>query len=884
MRGDAPIMVNGLPTLVYLLNYGDSEIFEIVCSVLETLAFRISLGAEAVNSFPLERIVSLSLNKNQEVRKQSLHALGCLSGLSEEASRAVMDVGVMDMARNLLETGDTDTLEWTCDLLNKLARHDSLKTKVAQSVPYAPIFAAVERTLSKSGMSVLLLISGGSLSCVQACASESNLRWMCKMLDSQSTSIVAFACRILGNVAQHDYFVESILQLAPCQRLVSLAAHTDPNVASAATYALSEISWVEAGMDSVSNVLAQQQRGETPAKTAEVLPSPAEEDDNISMPWNFQHNVHVDEGFTGLPPSWTTALQEAGFSDEEIAAILQRRLADRPRAQSPAAVVRPVPRSTLLPRNQQDQHTPASSLSASSTSSSPTPDLPGSQYSSTKIEFASPKVDYASPKTGSVTEPFGRSDHDEDDIEDWEDEYEYGYEFVEDDREKRGIAGKVESPNAGVGGYGSAFGSPSAAPAGYGYGGSSERASAEPRWQEEEEEEEDEEGTLGPKQRAALGLAIRDAAPARAQVITARRTSRALLSHGFLSALDLAMRPITPAQRYAGWVAAAVAPLEEFIDEPVDPRDFYDDLQEIAEGESGSVYAAALVPDAPMHKLKLPPLIKARDADALAKGHRVLVAIKFVELNPGGSQKLVDVQRECSLLQGLRCDHVLGLDALYVDLVEDSLWIRMELMERSLADVVGLVDEGLRLQEPRIVARFARDMLQALDSLQKHHIAHRDLRSDNLLLNAEGFLKLADFSNAVGVTPESPLATDVVGVVYWQAPEVRSGSYDPLKIDVWSVGATVWELAEASPPFSDTQQPADRWPPLSDPALYPPSFNDFLRMCSEPAASRPTPGALLETPFVQKACGRPVIVQLLSRCTAIEQVLHAGDVPPDSPP
>lgn len=65
-------------------------------------------------------------------------------------------------------------------------------------------------------------------------------------------------------------------------------------------------------------------------------------------------------------------------------------------------------------------------------------------------------------------------------------------------------------------------------------------------------------------------------------------------------------------------------------------------------------------------------------------------------------------------------------------------------------------------------------MLQALDFLQKHHIAHRDLRSDNLLLNSEGILKLADFSNAIGVTPESPLATDVVGVVYWQAPEVRS--------------------------------------------------------------------------------------------------------------
>ncbi|KAJ7270709.1 kinase-like domain-containing protein [Mycena haematopus] len=347
--------------------------------------------------------------------------------------------------------------------------------------------------------------------------------------------------------------------------------------------------------------------------------------------------------------------------------------------------------------------------------------------------------------------------------------------------------------------------------------------------------------------------------------------------------MGLATTPITPAQRYAGWLAAAVAPLEEYIDELIDPHEFYGEMQEIAEGENGSVYAATILPDAPIHKLRLPPLVKARDIDTLARGEAAVVALKLVEVLPGGSQKLVDVRRECELLKGLRCEQVLGVDALYVDVEEDSLWIRMELMERSLADVVGLVDQGLRLQEPRIVARFANDMLQALDFLHKHRIAHRDLRSDNLLLNSQGFLKLADFSNAVGVTPENPLATDVVGVMYWQAPEVRSGSYDPLKIDVWSVGATVWELAEAAPPFSDTQQPAERWPPLSDSALYPPSFHEFLRMCSEPAASRPTPGALLETPFVQKACGRPVIVQLLSTCTAIEQALVAGE-PPGSPP
>ncbi|KAJ7778484.1 kinase-like domain-containing protein [Mycena metata] len=335
-------------------------------------------------------------------------------------------------------------------------------------------------------------------------------------------------------------------------------------------------------------------------------------------------------------------------------------------------------------------------------------------------------------------------------------------------------------------------------------------------------------------------------------------------------------------RRYVGWVAAAVAPLEEFIDEPSDPRDFYDGLREIAEGGSGSVFAATLVPDAPLDHLRLPSLVKARDTDNVRMGRDVLVAIKCVMLVPGENTKVADVRRECELLKGLSCEQILGLDALYVDLEEESLWIRMELMERSLANVIELAEEGLR--EPRIIARFASDMLQALDYLQRHRIAHCDLRSDNLLLNRQGVLKLADFSSAVLATSDIAFATSPVGVMYWQAPEVRSGSYDPLKIDVWSVGATVWELAEGRPPFSDTHEPAHRWPPISDPTLYPPSFHDFLHVCSAPAMIRPSPRDLLEAPYLQKACGRPVIVQLLARCTEIEDPLQGRDGLPNLPP
>ncbi|KAF9264478.1 hypothetical protein L218DRAFT_1026857 [Marasmius fiardii PR-910] len=51
------------------------------------------------------------------------------------------------------------------------------------------------------------------------------------------------------------------------------------------------------------------------------------DDENISTPWNFQHNIHVDDALTGLPPSWTVTLAKAGFTEEEIAAIYARKQA-----------------------------------------------------------------------------------------------------------------------------------------------------------------------------------------------------------------------------------------------------------------------------------------------------------------------------------------------------------------------------------------------------------------------------------------------------------------------------------------------------------------------------------------------------------------------------
>lgn len=166
--------------------------------------------------------------------------------------------------------------------------------------------------------------------------------------------------------------------------------------------------------------------------------------------------------------------------------------------------------------------------------------------------------------------------------------------------------------------------------------------------------------------------------------------------------------PLSPAPRYPGWLSSIVAPLKSFINDQLDPRDLYTDLREIAEGESGSVFAARVLPT----------------SYSPEKEPNLYVAIKNIAILPSGSPKITDLERELTLLKGLSHKHILTMDSLYVDLVEDSLWIRMELMERSVADAIALVEEGIDLNE-KIMAQVARDVRSFL-GYQRKMLAYMD--------------------------------------------------------------------------------------------------------------------------------------------------------------
>lgn len=190
---------------------------------------------------------------------------------------------------------------------------------------------------------------------------------------------------------------------------------------------------------------------------------------------------------------------------------------------------------------------------------------------------------------------------------------------------------------------------------------------------------------------------------------------------------------------------------------------------------------------------------------------------------------------------------------------QDSLWILLEFMEGgALTDCLG---RNIKWKETHI-AYVCREMLKGLAFMHRNHRLHRDIKSDNVLVDFNGRVKLADFGFAVGLTAEEDKRKSVVGTPYWMAPELIRGLEYDFKVDVWSLGITAIEMAEGEPPLIDEQplralllitiQPS---PTLQKQAQWSNAFNHFLKRC---VMVRPEDRAsceqLLMHPFIKTSC------------------------------
>lgn len=93
--------------------------------------------------------------------------------------------------------------------------------------------------------------------------------------------------------------------------------------------------------------------------------------------------------------------------------------------------------------------------------------------------------------------------------------------------------------------------------------------------------------------------------------------------------------------------------------------------------------------------------------------------------------------------------------------------------------------------------------MKALSYIHANHRLHRDIKSDNILLGANGEVKLADFGNAIQLTEQQNKRKTMCGTPYWMAPEVIKKSEYGSEVDIWSTGILCLEMVDGDPPYID---------------------------------------------------------------------------------
>lgn len=149
-------------------------------------------------------------------------------------------------------------------------------------------------------------------------------------------------------------------------------------------------------------------------------------------------------------------------------------------------------------------------------------------------------------------------------------------------------------------------------------------------------------------------------------------------------------------------------------------------------------------------------------------------------------------------------------------------------------------------------------VLKGLAYMHRSHRLHRDIKSDNIMVDFNGAVKIADFGFAIGLTEEEDKRRSVVGTPYWMAPELIRGLEYDSRVDVWSLGITALEMADGEPPW--LHEPPLRalllittegMPGVKHPSRWSSAFKHFLQCCMHvQAAKRATAEQLLMVRFV----------------------------------
>nr|XP_043616852.1 mitogen-activated protein kinase kinase kinase 5-like isoform X2 [Erigeron canadensis] len=237
-----------------------------------------------------------------------------------------------------------------------------------------------------------------------------------------------------------------------------------------------------------------------------------------------------------------------------------------------------------------------------------------------------------------------------------------------------------------------------------------------------------------------------------------------------------------------------------------------------------------------------------------------LCALKEVDVicdDPKSSECVRQLEQEIRVLKNL--EHPNIVQYMGSEVVEDRFCIYLEYVHPG--PINKYIREHCAAVTESVIRNFTRHILSGLAYLHSKKTVHRDIKGANLLVDAYGVVKLADFGLAKHLSAH---VTDLSlkGSPHWMAPEVLqavmrkdSNPEHTFTMDIWSLGCTVIEMVTGKPPWSEFNgvqamfNVLHRSPPI--PETLSAEGKDFLNRCLQRnPENRSSAAMLLEHPFV----------------------------------
>ncbi|PPS11240.1 hypothetical protein GOBAR_AA09402 [Gossypium barbadense] len=238
-----------------------------------------------------------------------------------------------------------------------------------------------------------------------------------------------------------------------------------------------------------------------------------------------------------------------------------------------------------------------------------------------------------------------------------------------------------------------------------------------------------------------------------------------------------------------------------------------------------------------------------------------LCAMKEVEIcpdDPKSAECIKQLEQEIKVLSHLKHPNIVQYYG--SEIAEDKFYIYLEYVHpgsinKYVRDHYGAITES-------VIRNFTRHILSGLAYLHSTKTIHRDIKGANLLVDASGVVKLADFGMSKHLSGQRA-DLSLKGSPYWMAPELLQAvmqkdnrSELALAVDIWSLGCTIIEMYTGKAPWSEYEGAAAMFKVLRDtpptPETLSPEGKDFLRCCFQRnPADRPSASMLLEHRFIK---------------------------------